>query len=109
VLGLIFGPVAVGLYRVADRVGNSIVTMATSSVQAVSLPEFSKLQDQPAALRKSALICVWLSSTLTLPILSGVAAVSWALMATLGSKWIPAVNALKLLCLVGIASVFSSF
>ena len=109
VLGLIFGPVAVGLYRVADRVVNSIVTMATSSVQAVSLPEFSKLQDQPEELRKSALICVWLSSTLTLPILSGVAAVSWALMATLGSKWIPAVNALKLLSLVGIASVFSSF
>jgi O-antigen/teichoic acid export membrane protein len=109
VLGFVFGPVAVGLYRVADRVVNSIVTMATSSVQAVSLPEFSKVQDQPEQLSKSALTCVRLSSTVTLPVLSGVAVVSWALMASLGTTWIPASNALKILCVVGISSVFSSF
>jgi O-antigen/teichoic acid export membrane protein len=109
VLGLVFGPLAVGLYRVADRVVNSIVTMATSSVQAVSLPEFSKVQDQPEQLRKSALTCVRLSATVTVPVLSGVAVVSWALMASLGTKWIPASNALKILCLVGISSVFASF
>jgi teichuronic acid exporter len=109
VLGLVFGPVAVGLYRVADRVVNSVVAMATSSVQAVSLPEFSKVQDQPEQLRKSALTCVRLSSTVTVPVLSGVAMVSWALMASLGTKWIPAANALKILCFVGISAVFASF
>jgi len=109
ILGLMFGPIAVGLYRVADRVVNSVVAMATSSVQAVSLPEFSKVQDVPEKLRNSVLTCVRLGSTVTLPMLAGIAAVSWGLMATLGSTWTPAANALKILCLVGISSVFASF
>ena len=71
VLGLFFGPVAVGLYRVADRITNSIVVMATSSVQAVALPEFSRLQDRPEELKKSALTCIRLSSVASLPALAG--------------------------------------
>ncbi len=39
-LGMLFGPVAVGLYRLADRLVSSVVAMATTSIQAVSLPEF---------------------------------------------------------------------
>jgi O-antigen/teichoic acid export membrane protein len=108
-LGLFFGPVAVGLYRLADRLVNSAVAMATSSIQAVSLPEFSRVQNQPEELRKSALACIRLSSTVTLPALSGMAAVSWALMATLGTKWIPAAGALKILCVVGMCAVVASF
>jgi teichuronic acid exporter len=109
VLGLMFGPVAVGLYRVADRVVNSVVSMATSSVQAVSLPEFSKVRDFPEKLRHRILTCIRLSSTVTLPTLAGIAAISWALMAVLGPNWTPASAALKILCLVGISSVFASF
>jgi O-antigen/teichoic acid export membrane protein len=108
-LGLLFGPVAVGLYRLADRLVNSVVAMATSSIQSVSLPEFARFQDQPEELRRSALVCIRLSSTVTLPALSGMAAVSWALMAALGSKWIPVSDALKVLCLMGMSIVFASF
>src|SRR5579864_1349256 len=53
-LGIFFGPVAVGLYRIAERLVGSVVTMATASIQSVSLPEFSRHQDNPAELRKSA-------------------------------------------------------
>ena len=109
ILGLMFGPVAVGLYRVADRVVYSVVAMATSSVQAVSLPEFSKVQDFPEKLRSSVLTCIRLSSTVTLPTLAGLAAVSLGLMGTLGATWTPASNALRILCMVGISSVFASF
>ena len=42
VLGALFGPAAVGLYRAADRIMNSVVAMAVSSVQHVSLPQFSR-------------------------------------------------------------------
>jgi len=108
-LGLLFGPVAVGLYRLADRLVSSVVAMATTSIQAVSLPEFSRVQNDPAELRKSALICIRLSSIVTLPVLSGMAAVSRPLMATLGPKWIPAADALRILCLIGMSIVFSCF
>jgi PST family polysaccharide transporter len=108
-LGLLFGPAAVGLYRLADRLVSSVVAMATTSIQAVSLPEFSRVQNQPDELRKSVLICIRLSSTVTLPVLSCMAAVSRPLMATLGPKWTPAADALRILCLIGMSVVFSCF
>src|SRR5206468_296115 len=56
-LGLFFGPVAVGLYRLADRVIGSVLSMTTASIQSVSLPEFSRLQNNPSELRRSILSC----------------------------------------------------
>lgn len=109
VLGLFFGPVAVGLYRFADRITNSIVVMATSSVQAVALPEFSRLQDHPEELKKSALTCIRLSSVASLPALAGLAAVSGPLMAVIGPKWIPAASVLKILSVLGMSVIFVYF
>jgi O-antigen/teichoic acid export membrane protein len=109
VLGLFFGPVAVGLYRLADRVMSTVLSAATSSIQAVSLPEFSRFQDQPVELRKSVLTCIRLSSTVTLPALAGMAAVSAPLMATVGPQWIPAARVLQVLCVLGMFFVFAFF
>jgi O-antigen/teichoic acid export membrane protein len=108
-LGIFFGPVAVGLYRIAERLVNSVVAMATSSIQAVSLPEFSRHQDNPVELRKSAISCVRLSSAMTIPALAGLAAVSGPIMAVLGSKWLPASNVLKILAVLGMSAVFAYF
>jgi O-antigen/teichoic acid export membrane protein len=108
-LGLFFGPIALGLYRLADRFANCIVVMATSSIQAVSLPEFSRLQDNPAELRKSALSCIRLSSAVTMPALAGLAAVSSPLMAMVGPQWAPAANVLKVLCALSMSIIFAFF
>jgi PST family polysaccharide transporter len=109
VLGLFFGPVAVGLYRIADRVVSGVVTMTMSAIQSVSFSEFSRVQDQPAELRKSVLTCIRLTSTISVPALAGLAAVSYPLMATIGPKWIPASGVLKVLCMVGMAMIFAYF
>jgi polysaccharide transporter, PST family len=108
-LGLLFGPIAVGLYQIADRVTNSIVAMATSSIQSVSLPEFSRTQDNPRELHKSALTCIHLSAATSLPALAGLAAVSGPLMATIGPQWIPAANAVKILSILGMLVIFAYF
>ncbi len=108
-LGLLFGPVALGLYRLADRFANCVVVMATSSIQAVSLPEFSRLQDDAAGLRSSALSCIRLSSAITLPALAGLAAVSDPLMAMIGPQWTSASNVLKILCLMSMSITFAFF
>jgi O-antigen/teichoic acid export membrane protein len=108
-LGVLFGPVAVGLYRLADRVTSGIQTMATSSIQAVSLPEFSRLQDKPEELRNSALTCIRLSSATSLPALAGLAAVSGPLMATIGPKWIPAVDVVRILSVLGMLLILAYF
>ena len=109
IVGIFFGPLPVGLYRLADRIMNSVVAACTSSIQVVSLPEFSRLQDDPIKLRKSALTCIRLSSTITLPALAGLAAVSDPLMATLGPQWIPAAAVLKVLCVFGMVIIFAYF
>ncbi|MGA2003877.1 MAG: lipopolysaccharide biosynthesis protein [Terriglobales bacterium] len=108
-IGLLFGPVAVGLYRLADRVMSSVMTMATASIQAVALPEFSRRQNNPDQLRQSALSCIRVSSIVTLPALAGLAAVSGPLMAMIGAQWLPAANVLKILSLLGMFVMFAFF
>jgi O-antigen/teichoic acid export membrane protein len=108
-LGLLFGPLAVGLYRIADRVVNSVIMVAMASIQAVSFPEFSRLQDQPAELRKSVLTCIRLSSAVTLPALAGLVAVGSPLMEVLGAKWVPASDVLKVLAVLGMLTIFCYF
>lgn len=107
-LGALFGPVAVGLYRLADRLMASVIMLA-SSIQTVSLPEFSRVQDKPDVLRSSALSCLRLAALVTVPALIAMAAVSHELLAILGAQWIPAANALVILCALGTISVLSIF
>jgi O-antigen/teichoic acid export membrane protein len=108
-LGVLFGPIAVGLYRLAERLMSSVMSMATTSIQGVSLPEFSRLQDQPEELKKSVISCIRLSAMVTMPALMGMTMVSGPLMAMLGSKWIPATNVLRILCLQGMVFTLSFF
>jgi O-antigen/teichoic acid export membrane protein len=108
-MGIFFGPVAVGLYRLADRLMNLVLDGATNSLQIVSLSQFSKVQDKPSELRQSALSCIRISATLTLPALAGLAVVSNPLMAAIGPQWAPTADVLKILCGLGMALVFLNF
>jgi O-antigen/teichoic acid export membrane protein len=108
-IAVLMGPYGVGLYRLADRVVNSIVAIATSSIQAVSLPEFSRFQDQRDQLRMSALNCIRLSSTVTLPALAGLAAIGHPLMLLMGPQWLPASPVLKILCALAVVNIFHFF
>lgn len=108
-MGTLFGPVAVGLYRVAERVVSSVSAVATSSIQTVSLPEFSRNQNDPAALKKSVLTCVRMSAVLTLPAMAGLVTISHSFMSMLGPKWTPSTDVLRLLALLGMFVMFSMF
>jgi O-antigen/teichoic acid export membrane protein len=46
---------------------------------------------------------------MTIPALAGLAAVSGPVMATLGSKWLPASGVLKILAVLGMSAVFAYF
>ena len=109
VMGALFGPVAVGLYRLAERVVSSVSSVAVSSIQAVSLPEFSRLQNDPAALKRSVRDCIRMSAIVTIPAMAGLIAISTSLMSALGPKWYPASGVLKLLSLLGMFYMFSMF
>jgi O-antigen/teichoic acid export membrane protein len=105
-MGVFFGPTAVGLYQLASRLVGTVLTTATGSIQVVSLPQFSKLQHEPAQLRDSVISCIRLSAVVTVPALVGLGSVSDALMRTLGTEWIRAAWPLKILAIVGIILTF---
>jgi O-antigen/teichoic acid export membrane protein len=108
-MGIFFGPLAVGLYRMAERLMTTLLDMASRSLQAVSVPHFSSLQDDADALRKAVLSCIRLSASITIPAMAVIAAVSDPLMAVLGEKWMPAAAVLKIVVIMGIGKAVTFF
>jgi O-antigen/teichoic acid export membrane protein len=108
-MGLLFGPTAVGLYRMAERLMSTLLDIAARSLQAVSVPHFSHLQDDPAALRSALLSCLRVSTGLTIPAMALIAAVSDQLMALLGARWVPAAAVLKIIIIMGIVKAATLF
>ena len=108
-MGLFFGPAVVGIYRLCDRLVDTVLGLLVRPVSVVSLPHFSRLQDDPAALRRSVAAYMRLTLLLAVPTMLTMAALSKYILALLGSEWIAGVNALKLLAVVGIVKALIVF
>ena len=109
VMGLFFGPIAVGLYRLGERVMDMLLEIATRSIQIVALPHFSSLQDDPQRLRSAVASCLRLSATLTIPAMAILALSSDELMGMLGAQWAPASAVLKIVVFMGMAKALTVF
>jgi len=108
-MGVFFGPIAVGLYRLADRIMDMFLEVATRSIQVVSLPHFASLQNDPPKLRASLLSCIRLSTTITIPGMTILAVSSDQLMALFDEKWAPAASVLKIVVFMGMAKSVAVF
>jgi PST family polysaccharide transporter len=108
-MGIFFGPVAVGLYRLADRFSDNLLELTMRPVGYVSLPFFSRLQNDRPALREAVASCIRTTLILTVPAMAVMAACSDYLMALMGPEWEPAADVLKLLALVGIGKAIVFF
>jgi O-antigen/teichoic acid export membrane protein len=106
-MGIFFGPVAVGLYRLADRVVDVVLEVTMRPVGLVSLPVLSRFQNDPRRLREAAAKCLQTTILIAVPVLLVVFATSDELVATLGVDWEQAAVPLELLCLVGIGKAIS--
>ncbi|MCH7846845.1 MAG: lipopolysaccharide biosynthesis protein [Planctomycetes bacterium] len=108
-MGLFFGPVAVGLYRLATRLMEAVLDIGTRSIQTVALPHFCSLQDDAPRLRAAVLSCIRLSATITIPAMTLLALASDELMMLLGEKWAPAAGVLKIVVFMGMAKALTLF
>jgi PST family polysaccharide transporter len=108
-MGIFFGPVAFGLFRLADRLMRTLLEVATRSLQIVSLPHFSRHQDNPEGLRSAALSCIRSSATITIPAMAVLAVVSDPLMAVVGEEWAPAADVLKIVVIMGAVKAITLF
>ena len=108
-MGIFFGPVAVGLYRLATRLMEAVLEVGTRSIQTVALPHFCSLQDDAPGLRAAVLSCIRLSATITIPAMTLLALASDELMLLLGEKWAPAAGVLKIVVFMGMAKALALF
>ena len=108
-IGLFFGPVAVGLYRLADRFSDNVLELTMRPVGHVSLPFFSRLQNDREALRAAVVSCIRTTLLLTVPAMAIMAACSDYVMALMGEEWAGAADVLKVLALVGLGKALVFF
>lgn len=100
-IGLYFGPTAVGLYRLASRFVNLAVDITVRALQAVSLPELSRIQADRTGLQTTTLKIIRSTALLSLPALGLLAGASESLVDLLGPEWSAAAAPLRVLCIVG--------
>jgi O-antigen/teichoic acid export membrane protein len=101
VIGLFFGPTAVGLYRFGARIIDMGVDVLVRSLQAVSLPELSRLQSDQAAFTTRLRQLLQTSSLLCLPAMAVIAAGARPFVEIMGPEWTAATWPMVILCLVG--------
>lgn len=107
VMGLFFSPVAVGLYRLAFRLVDTVVDVSARSMQTVSLSHLARLQGDRSGFATRLLRLLRLIGVLGLPALGVLAASAPALVRVLGDEWEGVTPVLRLLCAAGALSAFS--
>lgn len=108
-IGLFFGAAAVGLYRLASRIVESVANLLMVSLQAVALPELSRFQDDDEQFAARVVTIVRTGALLGLPVLGVVAASSEPAMRLLGERWAPAAAVLQVLCVVAGVRAITAF
>jgi PST family polysaccharide transporter len=108
-MGIFFGPVAVGVYRLADRLVDTFVRLSNRPVMTFALAHFSRLQNDHDGLKKATRSCMRLNALATVPFMLLLVACAHQIAGVLGPKWTAAPDALRLLAIVGISKVFLDY
>jgi O-antigen/teichoic acid export membrane protein len=108
-IGLFFGPVMVGIYRLADRFVDTLIELTTRPLSLVSLPHFSRLQHDREALRRSVASILRLTLLVTVPAMLVLAGCAKQLLAVIGAEWVAGADALRLLAAIGIVKALIAF
>ena len=103
VLGRLLGTASLGLYQVAFKISNIAMTEISRVLSRVTLPAFSKLQDNPDRLRPAFLKSLDLVIFVAAPLSAAVFFLGPDFVRVfLGEKWVPMTPALKILAISGL-------
>ena len=97
-IGAMFGPLAVGLYRFASRFVTMLLNIATNALGAISIPELARHQHDPKAFNSRVIDLIRAGTVLTFPLLAILAINAQSLIDIMGNEWNDAVVPLQLLC-----------
>ena len=108
-VGLLFGPVAAGIYHIADRLVHFLTEAVTRPLTVAALPHFSELQADSVHLKQAYLQCIRVSALLTISAMALLAVISTPLVAILGPKWADTALVISILCVLGAARSVTLF
>ncbi len=110
VVGLVLGPVALGVYAVAGRLRLALEQLFCQGIDAVALAAFSRLVSQREALGQAYLGATRTAITLALPVFMSAAWLSPVVLpALIGPQWSAAMAPLQVLLLAGLLQAFLHF
>jgi len=108
-IGWFLAAASLGYYQMAYRLANAPATEISHVVSGVAFPAYSKIQDDPEALRSGFLRVVSLSTLIAFPAGIGIAVVAPTFTQVfLGSEWLPMVLTMQLFALYGTCRAFVS-
>jgi PST family polysaccharide transporter len=98
IIGLLYGTFILGFYDRAYRTSLWPTLLVSSALGRISLPTYSKLQDNPVRFGKAFSMVLWTVLTLTTPLALVMLVTAPDLVVTLyGTKWLPSVPILQVL------------
>lgn len=102
IIGKIFNPSAVGYYTNAQKFRDVISQSLTTSIQKVTYPTLSRLQDNKEILKSSYRRIIMYSSLIIFPIMIGLVSIAPKLFILLfGEKWITSIPIFQVLLIAG--------
>ena len=109
-VGRLFGAASLGLYQMAYTIGSLSAAEISNIVSAVTFAAYAKMQGDPERLKKAFLRVSGLTMLLIFPATAGILLLTPEIFACLlGSKWMAAMPAARILCfnglLLGMASL----
>lgn len=109
IIGKIIGMEGLGFYSVAFMLANLPATHLAKVVSGVMLPAYSKLQSDYATLRSAYLRTLEFVAALTIPASVGVGLLAPQILGVIfGERWLPAVDALRVLAVFGCLRAIAS-
>jgi len=109
-IGNFLGPVALGYYSVAYRLPIVAMEVLTSVKSQVTMPAFSRLQEEPERVQRGFYKITQLTSVLAFPAFIGLAVVAPEVVLSLfGNQWIPSIPVLQVLSLSALLFAIQGF
>lgn len=96
------GSAAAGFYATGKRITNTLNIVISTALMRVSLPAFSRLQEDEPELQKTFLHSTALTAMVTAPMFVGLAVLSHdVVLLLLGEKWLPSVPVMQIITVIG--------
>jgi O-antigen/teichoic acid export membrane protein len=103
IIGRVFSATDLGFYTNAQRIRDTPSDVITSSIQNVSFPILSSIQDDDEMLKRGYRKIIKNTVFITFPVMMGLTAVANPLFSVLlGENWMPAVPYFQILCLAAL-------